>query len=381
MAAATGDITRREMFAEIKKLCAPNNYTNIFVLVREYAVFACVVAATMFAYQWIVGNGWSRWWTVPIYLVSMGVIGVWVQNRLACLVHESSHYSLFKNRVVNDLMANLFIAFQFYAVISNYRIGHWGHHRHVNEPEKDPDLLRLVQHHPREFPVPKWRVFFEYVLLQLMPHKALSYLKGRAEYVAFTMKHEPVKNQDPLGKRILWALRIAYYGILFGVLIYFGWITHYLLFWIVPFLTVYPATLFLREIGHHGNYPDNGDFTNSRVYEGFWLEREIFFPFSEQNHVIHHMFPTVPWHTMRQAHDVMMRYPPYRENVIICDGFFFKADPASGNPSVVDLITSPSSDQLRNNGRYDLPGNIREHTAEEVGAVEIAASEYHRGES
>ena len=217
MAEATGDITRSEMFAEIKKLCAPNNYTNIFVLVREYVIYACVVAGTMFAYQWIVGNEWSRWWMVPIYLISTVVIGVWVQNRLACLVHESSHYSLFKNRVVNDLMANVFIAFPFYGVISNYRIGHWGHHRHVNDPEKDPDLLRLVQHHPRDFPVPKWRVFFEYVLLQLMPHKAFTYLKGRAEYVAFTMKHEPVKNQDVLGKPVLWALRLVYYGTLFGV--------------------------------------------------------------------------------------------------------------------------------------------------------------------
>ncbi len=95
---------------------------------------------------------------------------------------------------------------------------------------------------------------------------------------------------------MLWGLRLVYYGALFSVLIYFDWIPHYLLFWIVPFLTVYPATLFLREIGHHGNYPDNGDFTNSRVYEGYWLEREIFFPFSEQNHIVHHMFPTVPWH-------------------------------------------------------------------------------------
>ena len=381
MAEATGDITRSEMFAEIKRLCVLNNYTNIFVLVREYVVYACVVAATMSAYQWIVGNGWSRWWLVPIYLISVIVIGVWVQNRLACLVHESSHYSLFKNRVVNDVMANVFIAFPFYGVISNYRIGHWGHHRHVNDPEKDPDLLRLVQHHPRDFPVPKWRVFFEYVLLQLTPHKAFTYLKGRAEYVAFTMKHEPIKNQDPLGKPMLWALRLVYYGTLLAVLFYFRWLPHYVLFWIVPFLTVYPATLFLREIGHHGNYPDNGDFTNSRVYEGYWVEREIFFPFSEQNHIIHHMFPTVPWYKMRQAHDVMMRYPPYRENVIICDGFFFKADPGSGNPSVVDLITSPSTNQLRNNGRDTLPGNIREQTAAEVGAVEIATAEYHRGES
>lgn len=381
MTIASTDLTRREMFAEIRKLCEPNNYTNWLTLLREYLVLAATIAASMWSYHWLVDAGYSRWWMVPIYLVSIFVIGAWSQNRLACLVHESSHYSLFKNRVLNDVVANLLVAFPFFGVISNYRIGHWGHHRHVNDPEKDPDLLRLADHHPRNFPVSKRRFFWEYVVLQCMPHKAFTYILGRAKYVAFVMKHNPVQNQDPLGRTTLLALRISYYLVLFGALFYFGWLTHYVLFWIVPFVTVYPATLYLREIAHHGNYPDNGDFTNSRAYEGYWLEREIFFPFSEQNHVIHHMFPTVPWHKMRDAHAVLMRYKPYRDNVIVCDGFFFKADSASGNPTVLDLMAAPSSVQLRDNGQDALSDSIRGQTAQEVGATGVAASEYQGGES
>ncbi len=377
----TKDLERKEMFAEIKNLCTPNNYINILVLVREYTVFACVVASCLLAYNWAVASGYSIWWMIPIYFVSIFIIGVWVQNRLACLIHEASHYALFKNRKLNDVMANLFVVFPFFGVISNYRIGHWLHHRYVNDPDNDPDLLRLRKHHPRMFPVSKFRFFWEYILLQLMPHKAFTYMKGRAEYVAFTMKHEPAKDREVLSGKVIWAMRLAYYATLFGVLIYFGWFIHYLLFWIVPFVTVYPATLFLREIGHHGNYPDNGDFTNSRVYEGFWLEREIFFPFSEQNHVLHHMFPSIPWHKMRQAHEVMMRYPPYRDNVIICDGFFFKADRSSGHPSVLDLVAMPAGDQLRTGQQNIRPGAIRDVTAEEVGAAEAAASSFHGGES
>ncbi len=381
MAVATSEFTRREVFAKVKSLCAPDNHTNLSVLLREYLVFAIVVGACLAAVQAIEARGWSLWWAVPIYLASVVVIGVWTQNRLACLVHESSHYSLFKNRVVNDVMANLFVAFPFFGVISNYRIGHWGHHRYVNDPEKDPDLLRLAKHHQRNFPISKLRFFFEYVLLQVLPHKAYTYIKGRAQYVAFTMKHEPIKNQDPLGKSALWALRLAYYGTLFGVLFYFGWIVHYLLFWIVPLLTFYPATLFLREIAHHGNYPDNGDFTLSRVYEGYWLEREIFFPFSEQNHIVHHMFPTVPWHKMRQVHEALMCYPPYRDNVVICDGFFFKADRRSDRPTVLDLLAVPSGRQLRRGGGEPLPDEIRQQAAKEVGAVNVVLADRIRGES
>ncbi|MEM8670459.1 MAG: fatty acid desaturase [Planctomycetota bacterium] len=376
------DLTRREMFNEIRKLCAPNNYTNWLTLLREYLVFALTVATAMTAYHWIVNSGYSLGWMVPIYLATVVVIGVWSQNRLACLVHESSHYSLFKNRTLNDVAGNLLVAFPFFGVISNYRIGHWGHHRHVNDPEKDPDLMRLEKHHPRQFPISKRRFVWEHVILQFMPHKAFTYILGRAKYVAVVMKHRSVRNQDPLGPNKLRALRISYYVVLFGTLAYFGCLVHYVLFWIVPFVTVYPATLYLREIAHHGNYPDNGDYTNSRAYEGYWLEREIFFPFSEQNHVIHHMFPTVPWHKMRDAHSVLMRYEPYRENVIVCDGFFFRADAASGNPTVLDLLAAPSPAQLRANGRETQQSDsIRDKMSVDVGGSGEQSSEYQHGES
>jgi fatty acid desaturase len=152
--------------------------------------------------------------------------------------------------------------------------------------------------------------------------------------------------------------------------------------WLVPMFTFYPAVLFLREIAHHGNYPDNGDYTNSRVYAGKWLEREIFFPFGEWNHVLHHMFPTIPWHRMPEAHQVMMRYPPYRENVVVCDGFFFKGDKATSDPTVLDVLARPSQTYLRRGQTAAAePDGIRQRTAEEVGSVGALAETWRGGES
>lgn len=59
-------------------------------------------------------------------------------------------------------------------------------------PEKDPDLHRLYRHDRLTFPVSKTRFLFFYLLAQLLPHKAFSYLKGRALYVAVRMKAELV---------------------------------------------------------------------------------------------------------------------------------------------------------------------------------------------
>lgn len=370
------------MFAEIKKLCAPDNTTNWLVLAREYAVLALVVTVCVGSFHALDRRGISLVWMLPIYAASVFIIGVWTQNRLGVLIHESSHYSLFRNRLLNEVVANLFVAFPLFAAIHNYRAGHWGHHRHVNDPEHDPDLKRLSKHHPRDFPLTRRRFVWEYCLLQVLPHKAMSYLKGRALYAMIPAKESgPAKNLSVIPMPVFRVMRIGYYLIAAAILTWFGWWLHFVLLWLVPMATFYPAVLFLREIAHHGNYPDNGDYTNSRVYEGRWIEREIFFPFGERNHVLHHIFPTVPWHKVLEAHEVLMRYPPYRDHVVICDGFFFKGDRQTSHPTVLEVLAKPSRTYLNNRMTENQPDAIRRTTIDQVGSVGDQVESWHGGES
>jgi fatty acid desaturase len=384
MEAASRDLDRREMLAEIKKLCRPDNFTNWFVLGREYAVLAVTIGICLASYQWMLREGVSLWWMTPIYAATVLVVGGWTQNRLAVLIHESSHYMLFRNRLLNELAANLLVAFPLFAVMGNYRGIHWAHHRHVNDPEHDPDLQRLAQHQPRDFPISRTRFFWEYVVAQLSPLRAISYLRGRAKYAVVPVgNRQSDANFQWLSPQASKLLRRVYLVTLAVVLTWFGWWPEFWLLWMAPMFTVYPAVLFLREIAHHGNYPDNGDFTNSRVYEGRWLEREIFFPFSEQNHVLHHMFPTIPWHKMRDAHAVMLRYEPYRDNVVICDGFFVRGTLGSEYPSVLDVLTAPSHAYLHSKkGVPDaVPDSIRQISGSEVGRTAGLVSTWSHGES
>src|SRR5688500_4545257 len=95
MPAETQGLGRREMVAEVKKLCQPDNYSNAICILREYVVLAATIACAVGTYRWLAANGHSAWWIVPVYVLAAFIIGAGVQNRLSVLVHEASHYSLF----------------------------------------------------------------------------------------------------------------------------------------------------------------------------------------------------------------------------------------------------------------------------------------------
>lgn len=64
----------------------------------------------------------------------------------------------------------------------------------------------------------------------------------------------------------------------------------------------------------------------------------------------------------------MMRYAPYRESVVTCDGFFFKGDRGTDHPTVLDLLAAPPERYLRIAENRDA-AEIRGKTLDEVGGA------------
>jgi fatty acid desaturase len=96
----------------------------------------------------------------------------------------------------------------------------------------------------------------------------------------------------------------------------------------------------LREIAHHSNAPDDGDLTNSRVFQVNPVLAAMIFPYGQSFHLTHHLFAMVPHHRLRRAHQILLAHRPYRENVVACHGFFFRT-PGKAGPSLLELLASP----------------------------------------
>jgi fatty acid desaturase len=313
-----------------------DNHRNARYIAREYLGLAVVLgSAVVLQTAWAGGKiGWVWYLAGAAPLVALAAV---FQHRLSGLAHEASHGTLFRNRLANELVSDLLLMFPLVAMTQKYRAAHLGHHRFVNDPERDPDVVRLNHPEPHVFPISKRGFWARYVVRALWPPSILRYLFGRARAANVGAGEEP-EVRSVYRTRVARCLRGTYWlSVLTAVNALHAWPVFFG-FWVLPLLTVYPFLMQLREIAHHSNAPDDGDLTNSRVFEVNPLLAAAVFPYGQAFHLTHHLFAMVPHDRVATAHRTLLRSREYRETVRVCRGYFFRRIGTDG-PSVLDVLS------------------------------------------
>jgi fatty acid desaturase len=327
------DLSWPEVHRRLVPLMRADNLTNIGFILLEYVVLAVSLAGCVLAYR-----AWSEGKLATAGFVPLAALGMFavaaVQHRLSGLGHEASHYAMLRNKLANELVSDIFCMFPLMAMTQQFRATHLGHHRYVNDPQRDPDLMRLNRPVPMRWPLAPWGFVRRYVLGALWPPLLLGYLWGQAKNANVSGGSE-LRNVYRF--RVGRCLRGAYWLSVLTVIHATGAWPIFWLFWVLPLLTFYPFLMQLREVAHHSNAPDAGDLTNSRVFRVHPLWSACVFPYGQDFHLTHHLFAMLPHYRMAEAHALLMRYPPYREQVTICRGFFFRTLGTSG-PSVLEEL-------------------------------------------
>jgi fatty acid desaturase len=332
----SNDQTWEQTHHALVPLMRVDNFTNIAYIAREYLGLSLTLGCCAFLLQSYRSGQISLLAMIPLAIVGMATIAAF-QHRLSGLAHDASHYTLFKNKLVNELASDLLLMFPIVAMTQKYRTAHLGHHQHVNDPLRDPDLIRLNHPVAQKFPISKATFWMRYVLKSLWPPATLGYLFGRAKAANMDSGTEAKPIRTVYRMKVARSIRGAYWlSLLATVQILQAWPLFWL-FWVTPLLTFYPLFMLLREIAHHSNAPDDGDFTNSRVFQVHPLLEAVVFPYGQAFHLTHHLFAMIPHFRSSQAHDILMNYALYRENVIVCRGYFFRTIGTDG-PSVLDVL-------------------------------------------
>ncbi|MGB6043019.1 MAG: fatty acid desaturase family protein [Pirellulales bacterium] len=245
-----------------------------------------------------------QYWSLWLYVA----VVIWIgarQHALGILMHEGTHYRITKNRLLNELIGHVFLAFPTLGSMSGFRATHFAHHRSPNT-EDDPDW---TYRHGEEWRFPKSRVALYWMLIR----DALGI--NSAEYPKLGRRYASAAHHSKwisLG-------RITSYVVVLGVFYHFRLLWAVGLFWFVPFLTSHKIIMRIRNISEHHGGPEIGGhpYRETRTTIPSWWERLLIAPLNVNYHLEHHLFPSVPFYNLPRVHQELLKNDTFRNSAYI----------------------------------------------------------------
>ena len=197
----------------LQHLKARDNHSNLKYLAIVYAITIATLTTTIWLYGVAETSGLGWWISVPASIVAIIIIGG-SQHQLGGVIHEGTHYILFANKKLNEIVSDWAAAFPIYTSTYAFRLHHLAHHQFVNDPQRDPNFSQAEDSgHWLDFPLTHYELLFG-VLRQLNPLRLAKYIFARAKYSAIGVDTNPYARVDAKGSP--WAIRVA---VIFMVLV------------------------------------------------------------------------------------------------------------------------------------------------------------------
>lgn len=255
-------------------------------LALAFGAWAVIIAVIVLAIR--IDNIWMTLLAIVIIATRINILGL--------LVHEQVHFLGLRGRY-GDLMANLLVGYPLLGLtVEGYAAVHLAHHRFYFT-EKDPDFLRKSGP-DWDFPVAPARL----ARLFLSDLLGLSFFK--------LLKGKRLKNAD-IFKRPhptpQW-VRLVYYLMVAALLTYAGMWKVFLVYWVLPFVTVFPVIVRLGAITEHiYDLPGASVIESSPLMLQKWWEKLLLPNLNFSLHPYHHYYPGVACLNLPKVHKVFAR--------------------------------------------------------------------------
>jgi fatty acid desaturase len=316
------DIRRDVGFASSR-----DNWHCVLELAEDFFVIAAAIAAPYLIQRSFArfGGGWFAWLATYIF-VAVPLIGIRMRA-LAELLHQSTHRTLAANTTLNFIAGTFLSGYLVLQSWSPYLSSHVLRHHHKFGGNDDPDY----QYHIQEGLYDEqndgrflWRYLISPLLLFKTPSKLVDLFRNR-----FFNREEPAWEG---------CLKMTYLAAIVTIVTATGLGWHLLLFWGVPFVTVFPIVNWYVELTEHYPLVQSGrqDIHRSRNRWTGLVGRFLTGIHNEHLHLVHHLFPGVPAWRLPQVHQILMRDPEYRACQNFELGLVFPV--VSGIPSILANI-------------------------------------------
>lgn len=242
-----------------KEFVERSNLRGFLAIGRNWMAIAAVIAFSLWADNWIV------------YLVSVWVIGSFQFALSEALLHEASHYNLFRTRAWNDRLEILY-GLPFFLTVTSFREEHRIHHSRLGQTEDhlvgDYEAFGLYK--------PNVNIFWIWFIKPVLGFAGFYYSKSRGPRI---WKEERAV--------------VAFWAVVLVGCTALG-IPHLLvLYWFIPFFWSCRSYLYWSEITDHYRSKAGTRSNVSRVNN--------FFHHNNGYHYTHHSYPTIPWYRLPKA--------------------------------------------------------------------------------
>lgn len=224
-----------------------------------------------------VGVGWPGW---QVLLLPLGIALVF----LFTLQHECTHRTPFRTPWLNEAVGHV-TGLILVQPFNWFRAFHMAHHKHTNDPERDPELAGAKPETPAAFA--RYLSGLDYWPMKLTTLLGNAFGRLDAPYIGDRQK-----------ARIAWEARamLAVYatGLALAAPLLF-WI------WLLPLALGFPF-LRLYLLAEHARCPAVANmFANTRTTLTNRLLRWL--AWNMPYHAEHHAWPQVPYHRLPEVHD------------------------------------------------------------------------------
>lgn len=290
------DVLSRE---EIRELVEPSDWRGAFSLITTWAL----IAASLALVATFRTNPWA--WLIALFLLGGR------QLALAILMHECSHRSLFKTRILNDVLGKWLCAAPVWQRLDDYRKHHLTHHTRTSFDD-DPDIGLA-----RPFPVSRAALcrkllrdllgatFVRRVVAQLAMD--FGYLTYTASTTATLVPQKGRDFRDALrdGARNFGPVLLSNLA-LYLVLTACGSSWLYLV-WALANATTFNVFVRVRSMAEHALTDVGEDITrNTRTMIASPIARLTVAPHHVNYHIEHHLLMTVPHYRLKRLHRLLV---------------------------------------------------------------------------
>jgi fatty acid desaturase len=222
------------------------------------------------------------------------------QHGLLIQMHDAAHRRLAQNRILNDVVGEIFCAWPLFFRMAAYRSRHRMHHDNSNT-ELDPDFR------PERFPKSR----------QIAMRMLITDFFG-LNTVAHFGELKRLKEQTSLGSKIA---RGIYYACAAALITKAGVWHLVLLYWLLPAFTWLKVILRLRAIADHTGVETNEHPFDTRTIIPSWFDILFLAPRNCSYHFGHHTYESVPWFNLKKLHQELMKDEEVAQKMRITHGF------------------------------------------------------------